>query len=49
VEIHLSPSDGIPIYVQIVNQVKYLVASGRLAPGRVKNCHPSALWRSNCW
>ena len=22
-----------PIYVQIVNQVKYLVASGRLAPG----------------
>src|ERR1051326_4050480 len=32
-QIHLSPSDGVPIYLQIVNQVKYLVASGRLAPG----------------
>src|SRR5579883_142617 len=31
--IHLSPSDGVPIYLQIVNQVKYLVASGRLAAG----------------
>jgi GntR family transcriptional regulator len=31
--IHISPSDGVPIYLQIVNQVKYLVASGRLAPG----------------
>ena len=31
-QIHISPSDGIPIYLQIVNQVKYLVASGRLAP-----------------
>lgn len=31
--IHLSPADGVPIYLQIVNQVKYLVASGRLAPG----------------
>ncbi len=31
--IHLSPNDGVPIYLQIVNQVKYLVASGRLAPG----------------
>jgi GntR family transcriptional regulator len=33
VHIHLSPNDGLPIYLQIVNQVKYLVASGRLAPG----------------
>jgi GntR family transcriptional regulator len=33
VNIHISPSDGLPIYLQIVNQVKYLVASGRLAPG----------------
>jgi GntR family transcriptional regulator len=33
VRIHISSSDGIPIYLQIVNQVKYLVASGRLAPG----------------
>jgi GntR family transcriptional regulator len=31
--IHLSPADKVPIYLQIVNQVKYLVASGRLAPG----------------
>jgi GntR family transcriptional regulator len=33
VQIHISPSDGVPIYLQIVNQVKYLVASGRLVPG----------------
>src|SRR5882724_3674831 len=33
VQIHISPSDGVPIYQQIVNQVKYLVASGRLATG----------------
>jgi GntR family transcriptional regulator len=33
VQIRVSPSDGLPIYQQIVNQVKYLVASGRLAPG----------------
>ena len=32
-QIHLSAGDGVPIYLQIVNQVKYLVASGRLAPG----------------
>src|SRR5437016_500761 len=32
-DIHISPHDGIPIYLQIVHQVKYLVASGRLAPG----------------
>ena len=32
-QIRVSPSDGLPIYQQIVNQVKYLVASGRLAPG----------------
>jgi GntR family transcriptional regulator len=31
--IHISPTDGVPFYLQIVNQVKYLVASGRLAPG----------------
>jgi GntR family transcriptional regulator len=33
VRIHISASDGVPIYLQIVNQVKYLVASGRLAAG----------------
>lgn len=30
--LNISPSDGIPIYLQIVNQIKYLVASGRLSP-----------------
>jgi GntR family transcriptional regulator len=33
VQIHISATDGVPIYQQIVNQVKYLIASGRLAPG----------------
>jgi GntR family transcriptional regulator len=33
VQLHISPHDGVPIYLQIVNQVKYLVASGRLEPG----------------
>jgi len=33
VQIRISASDGIPIYLQIVNQVKYLAASGRLVPG----------------
>src|SRR6266511_936066 len=32
-QIHLSAGDGVPLYLQIVNQVKYLVASGRLEPG----------------
>jgi GntR family transcriptional regulator len=32
-QIHISAADGIPIYLQIVNQVKYLVASGRLGAG----------------
>ena len=32
-QIHITSSDGVPIYLQIVNQVKYLVASGRIAPG----------------
>ena len=32
-QIHISSSDGVPIYLQIVNQVKYLVASGRLNSG----------------
>jgi GntR family transcriptional regulator len=33
VQIHISANDGVPIYLQIVNQVKYLVAAGRLAAG----------------
>ncbi len=32
-QIHISPTDGVPIYVQIVHQIKYLVASGRLTAG----------------
>ena len=32
-EIRLSPSDGVPVYRQIVNQVKYLIAAGRLEAG----------------
>ena len=31
--IHLSTKDGMPIYRQIVNQIKYLAASGQLRPG----------------
>jgi len=33
VQLYISTKDGVPIYLQIVNQVKYLVAAGRLAPG----------------
>ena len=32
-QIHITSNDGVPIYVQIVNQVKQLVASGRLTAG----------------
>ena len=32
-QIRIAPDDGLPIYLQIVNQVKYLIASGRLSPG----------------
>ncbi len=32
-QIHISTTDGVPIYLQIVNQVKYLAAAGQLAPG----------------
>ncbi len=38
-QIHVSPDDGLPVYKQIFNQVKYLVASGVLAPRR--SCRPS--------
>ena len=31
--IHVGPGSGLAIYQQIVNQVKYKVASGRLQPG----------------
>jgi len=32
-QIHISSSDGVPIYIQIANQVKHLVAAGRLSSG----------------
>lgn len=32
-QLHVSPSDGVPIYQQVANQIKYLVASGRLKQG----------------
>ncbi|MBI3461493.1 MAG: GntR family transcriptional regulator [Planctomycetes bacterium] len=32
-QIHISANDGVPIYLQIVNQIKYLVASGRINAG----------------
>ena len=31
--IHIAPETGVPVYQQIVNQIKYLVASGALSPG----------------
>ena len=32
-DIHISLNDGVPIYHQIVTQVKYLIAANRLKPG----------------
>ena len=32
-QVRISDQDGVPVYVQLVSQIKYLVASGRLAPG----------------
>ncbi len=32
-QLHISANDGVPIYLQIVQQVKYLVAAGRLVAG----------------
>ena len=31
--LHLNPSSGVPIYLQIENQVKHYIAAGALAPG----------------
>ncbi len=33
-EIRLSTTDGLPVYRQIMNQIKYLIASGRLRCGQ---------------
>lgn len=32
-QIHIQAQGGVPIYVQVMQQIKYLVASGRLQPG----------------
>ncbi len=32
-QIHITAQDGVPIYLQIMQQVKMLVAAGRLTPG----------------
>ena len=32
-QMRISTHDGVPVYLQIVNQVKYLVAAQRLSPG----------------
>src|SRR6187549_774421 len=32
-QLQISTTDGVPIYQQIVNQVRHLIASGRLQPG----------------
>ena len=33
--LHISTKEGVPIYQQIVTQIKHMVASGRLAPGEI--------------
>lgn len=32
-QIHINTSDGVPIYLQVVQQIRYLVSAGRLSPG----------------
>ena len=32
-QIHINTHDGVPIYLQVVNQIKYLVSAGRLSAG----------------
>src|SRR6516162_7728258 len=32
-QIHIDSTDGVPIYIQVVNQIKQLVAAGRLSAG----------------
>jgi GntR family transcriptional regulator len=32
-QIHIQAQDGVPIYLQVMQQIKYLIASGRLEPG----------------
>jgi GntR family transcriptional regulator len=32
-QLHLNPADGVPIYLQIVNQIRYLISAGRVPAG----------------
>lgn len=32
-KLHINPKDGKPLYRQIIEQLKYLIAAGRLYPG----------------
>ena len=32
-QIHIQTQGGVPIYLQVMQQIKYLIASGRLQPG----------------
>ena len=32
-QLHITANDGVPIYIQIVSQIKSMVGSGRLRPG----------------
>jgi GntR family transcriptional regulator len=32
-QIYIQARDGVPIYLQVMQQIKYLIASGRLEPG----------------
>lgn len=31
--IHISTTDGVPIYLQVVNQIRYLIAAGQMKAG----------------
>ncbi|MEM9313275.1 MAG: GntR family transcriptional regulator [Pseudomonadota bacterium] len=33
-DLHLSQSDGVPVYLQIINQIKHLISSDRLVAGQ---------------
>jgi GntR family transcriptional regulator len=33
VNLHINPNDSVPLYKQIINQVKYLISSRQLKPG----------------
>ncbi len=32
-QIHITANEGVPIYLQVANQIKYLVAAGRMVAG----------------